>query len=264
MGGGNSGIVLLYHDIIDAERTGKTGHVSNGSWRYKVTPKRFERHLDQLSSLDCQAGNLIENYSRNNQIYLTFDDGGNSIAEYAAPRLNQYNMHGHIFIITNKIGANGYLSADQIKQLSEDGHHIGSHTCSHQNLKTMEQDERLRELRHSKSVIEKILSEECNSLSVPRGGVNRTILSDAFDVGYDYVFTSEPKRIVDPPIPKAILGRWNVWHNTTTDEIKRIVNGDKIYCSKLKARHRFLHMVKTTIGHEQFVNIRNKLLFNNT
>lgn len=71
-----------------------------------------------------------------NETYVTlrFDDGW--ISQYTAYKLlKTYNLTGSIYIITSKIGEEGYLNESQLKKISE-VMEIGAHTRTHADLQT--------------------------------------------------------------------------------------------------------------------------------
>lgn len=65
---------------------------------------------------------------------LTFDDGLKSHLTVAAPILEKYGFRGCFNIITGKVGADGFLSWDDIRELYRRGHEIASHGRTHPNL----------------------------------------------------------------------------------------------------------------------------------
>jgi len=64
-------------------------------------------------------------------IMLTFDDTDLDQFTIAAPELKKYGFKAVYFIMTVSIGRPNYMTKDQIKQLSDAGNVIGSHTWDH-------------------------------------------------------------------------------------------------------------------------------------
>jgi len=60
-------------------------------------------------------------------ISLIWDDGNSSDHTIVAPLLNRYNLIGNFSIINSVIGTAGYLTVDQLQQLSESGHRLLTH-----------------------------------------------------------------------------------------------------------------------------------------
>ena len=78
-------------------------------------------------------------------ITLTFDDG---FADQTAAQqlLNQHGMHGTFYIVSSFIGLPGYMTRSDLESLAADGHEIGGHTVSHQDLPTLSADEQNRQI----------------------------------------------------------------------------------------------------------------------
>jgi peptidoglycan/xylan/chitin deacetylase (PgdA/CDA1 family) len=69
-------------------------------------------------------------------IMITFDDTRIDQFTAAMPELNRHGFKGVFFIMTVALGKPGYMSKEQVKQLADQGHVIGSHTYDHKNVKT--------------------------------------------------------------------------------------------------------------------------------
>jgi hypothetical protein len=67
------------------------------------------------------------------KIALTFDDGKDEHYKIAAI-LNRYGLRGTFYIIPSKIGASGYLTLAQLREMQLDGHLIANHTYTHGGL----------------------------------------------------------------------------------------------------------------------------------
>ena len=65
---------------------------------------------------------------------LSFDDGGVSAFDNVMASLDRLTQKAHFFITTDYIGRKGFLDKRQIAILKEQGHSIGSHSCSHPNM----------------------------------------------------------------------------------------------------------------------------------
>jgi peptidoglycan/xylan/chitin deacetylase (PgdA/CDA1 family) len=68
-------------------------------------------------------------------VMLTFDDTDDSQYRVGLAEMRKYGFKGVFFIMTVSIGRPGYMTKDQIKELAQDGHVIGSHTWDHHNVK---------------------------------------------------------------------------------------------------------------------------------
>lgn len=252
---------LLYHDIVPQEESDESGLHGSSVWRYKLTPSRFENHLERIAKQSAPSRRINEcpPHEADNGIYLTFDDGGTSLYNYAAPNLEKYGMRGHFSIITNRVGKENFLNEKQIRELSRRGHHIMSHTASHQDLINSDRNVRYTELERSKSDIEDITGKECVALSIPNGRYNKAVLQAAWDAGYEFIFTSDP--VANPET--EILGRWNIWNSTTAEELEAILHQDLIKTKKIHFRWNLLKYIKYMVGKNGFIRIRERVINNN-
>jgi peptidoglycan/xylan/chitin deacetylase (PgdA/CDA1 family) len=67
-------------------------------------------------------------------IVLTFDDGDEDAYTTAYPLLMAHHLTGTFYIITGNVGKPGYVTWDQIKEMSDNGMEIGAHTITHPYL----------------------------------------------------------------------------------------------------------------------------------
>jgi peptidoglycan/xylan/chitin deacetylase (PgdA/CDA1 family) len=97
-------------------------------------------------------------------ISLTFDDGYWSQVTNAVPLMNDRGMKGTFFLTISGLD----VPWDQWRQLSEQGHEIGSHTVSHPDLTSLSDSELRYELSESQRVInQNIPSQSCITLAYP-------------------------------------------------------------------------------------------------
>lgn len=85
-------------------------------------------------------------HANRDNIDITVDDAGKGNHEYMLPIFEKYNLKATIFVPTKFIskGSNTstYMTASQIKEFSDLGHTIGSHSHSHpKNISLLPKDE---------------------------------------------------------------------------------------------------------------------------
>lgn len=251
-------IALLYHDLVPEEAFDTSGLVTGGAWRYKLALESFEAHLQRIDELGATVGLVDQEPDGNGvpDLLMTFDDGGRSCVEHAAPMLEAHGLLGHFFIVTDRIGDDRFLDRDDVARLHDRGHHVGSHTATHPDLTALRPSARREELARSKRVIEDVTGESCQSLSIPGGAYDDTVLEDARYVGYDFVFTSDP----EPLHRGQTFGRWNIWHDTTADQVESILCGDPLYCGRFRLRWKLLGTAKTLLGRRRFIRLRDRFI----
>jgi len=200
-------VVLYYHSVLGSQR------------------ERFIRQLNYLSNkhsfVSLSSLNTIP--SKKNLISITFDDGLSSILKNALPELKKREIPTTIFIPAANIdnypkwkqkGQEIYyedriLNRDEIRKLSDQGIEIGSHTLHHTDLRNVHSEVAKEELHLSKLILEEITGKEVVSFSFPYGSYNDELINLAFDCGYSFVYTTQPK-IISLPAKRKIFGRISV------------------------------------------------------
>jgi peptidoglycan/xylan/chitin deacetylase (PgdA/CDA1 family) len=117
---------LIYHDIASAQELDVHGFPGPLAARYKLSPEQFEAHLDAIAA----TGVTVAPFTAGGQAAITFDDGGSS-ALHAAAALEARGWRGSFFITTGRIDTPGFLSTDQVRELAQRGHEVGSHSRTH-------------------------------------------------------------------------------------------------------------------------------------
>lgn len=173
--------ILLYHRIID-------GETSN---RYEVSLKNFQNQMEYLSKNGYETITPLE-LARvllkggdlpPKPIILTFDDGYQSVYEYAFPVLKEHGYTGAVYLITRDVGASPYLTKEQVIELFANGWEIGSHTVSHEDL--IKKPALIREqLVESKAYLEDLLNVEQLTVAYPYGRADKNIATQAAKYGY--------------------------------------------------------------------------------
>jgi peptidoglycan/xylan/chitin deacetylase (PgdA/CDA1 family) len=117
---------------------------------------------------------------------ITFDDGTEDQYE-AFLHLSETGRKAEFFVITSKVGTPGFLTWDQIREMSKAGMGIQSHTESHLPFPTLTDEEIEKELRISKERIKKEIGVEPKFVSLPGGAFDERIPFIAQKCGYQGV-----------------------------------------------------------------------------
>jgi peptidoglycan/xylan/chitin deacetylase (PgdA/CDA1 family) len=119
-----------------------------------------------------------------NSVVITFDDGRGDNYDHAYPVLKKYNFPATIFIITQWVGKNPYLTREQIMEMSENRIDFGSHTRHHRHLPDLSEDELRDEIFNSKKDIEAALNKQINHFCYPSGGFTELSKELIREAGY--------------------------------------------------------------------------------
>jgi peptidoglycan/xylan/chitin deacetylase (PgdA/CDA1 family) len=151
---------------------------------------------------------------------ITFDDGGRGAYRHARGILDSHGFFGHFFVTTDLIDTPGFLTQDEIQELRDHGHIIGSHSCSHPEImSSLSPEEILGEWKDSLERLSDILDEQVDSASLPGGYYSRKAAVAAAKAGVKYLFTSEPTSRQTQINGCLVIGRYIVKMDTPPDVV---------------------------------------------
>jgi len=212
----NRVVVLCYHDVADGASCDASGFPGPAAASYKVEPKIFRAHLEALAAVRIGA-------------LLTFDDGGLSAYTEVAPLLEEFGQRGWFFIPTSFIGARGFLSKVQIRELSERGHTIGSHSRSHRGRMSAWPWEKLSaEWIDSVATLAEITGRPVISAAVPSGFYAPPVAAAAACAGIQELFTLEPTLRTHRVAGCLVRGRYTIKRRTSARAVVRLVAGSPL------------------------------------
>ena len=173
--------VLIFHRIVKYD---------NDSWT--------DVKLCLLESLLANAVKnrkhvvTIDHWRLNNSgdLALSFDDGYLSDYDIVFPLLKKFDFHATFFVVPEFVGKEGYMKWEQVKEMSDSGMEIGSHSLSHKYLTALSDQDMIKELQNSKNIIESHISKEVTSFSCPYGDYSGKVYKFATMVGYKNICNS--------------------------------------------------------------------------
>jgi peptidoglycan/xylan/chitin deacetylase (PgdA/CDA1 family) len=202
---------LIYHDLAAPEATDATGFPGPVAARYKLDTAAFEAHLDAIAATGVSVGPV----GSGARAALTFDDGGAS-AGLAAEMLERRGWRGQFFITTGRVGTPGFLAADEVRELAERGHQIGSHSQTHPTyMGTLTRHQLACEWRASREALAEILGRPPGGAAVPGGFLSRAVVEEAARAGYSLLMTSQPTARPSRLDGMVVHGRFTIWAGTT-------------------------------------------------
>jgi peptidoglycan/xylan/chitin deacetylase (PgdA/CDA1 family) len=211
-------VSLLFHDVY-ASDPGESGFRSPAADRYKLSLSDFQAQLDGLVALrSLRADSPF-------RAVITFDDGGISYYTAVADRLEGVGLRAHCLVTTDFIGARGFLSAGQIRELDGRGHVIGSHSASHPaRFSTLTASEMRREWSDSRKRLEDIVDHAVTVASVPGGYFSPGVADAAACTGLTTLFTSEPTTTSSTVNGCRVVGRFTIRRGHAPDMARRFVS----------------------------------------
>ena len=182
--------VLCYHSV---------GYDESGTSPLIVSPEKFREHMKGLKENGYTTLTMADllKYLINNKpipvksVVITFDDGYKDNYINAFPILKEFGMTATIFVVSDLINGETSMTDDEIKEMSDYGIDIESHTVSHNRLSEMSYSDQLYELSKSKSEIEKIVGKPIIAAAYPEGKFNDDTKTAIRESGYEMGFTIE-------------------------------------------------------------------------
>ncbi|MDD3375379.1 MAG: polysaccharide deacetylase family protein [Candidatus Omnitrophica bacterium] len=181
--------IIMYHNVEEKTDVHRLNGVGTSNFEYQMS--FLKRNHYNVISLDALVEAIVNNEKiPHNTVVLTFDDGYEDNYLLGFPILKKYGFPATIFISSAKIGTEGYLTWDQIREMEQFGIMAGSHTLSHVYLPGVSEEEQIKEIRDSKRAIERKVGHPIYNLCYPTGGFNDFIKKIAKDFGYKSACTT--------------------------------------------------------------------------
>lgn len=254
----------MYHELYPVDQREylrRTGLSSNAKEVYAVSNMAFIRQMKLIKhyGLDVRLMTNTSEQEIDNVVYITFDDGGRSAFEIAAPILAEYGFKGHFFVCTGMIGTSNFCSREDLVKMRNLGHIIGSHTCSHPNLTLLDDDRLKEELCDSKSYLEELLNEECTHFCLPGGQFNERVRLAIQNAGYKVVHTSVPSTHVFCR-NGAYVNRWPIRESMSFQNFQRLITLNPRYVLLEIMRYKALQGASNFLGYNLYSLLRQQLM----
>jgi len=199
--------ILCYHQIRNWKSTdGKVGK------DYIVEEQNFKDQIKMLADSGYHSILPDQLYAYLNTgaalpskpIMFTFDDTDMDQFTVAAPTLKKYGFKAVYFIMTVSIGRKGkfvdYMTKEQIKELSDNGNVIGSHTYDHKNFKKYSGKDWEEQLDKPTKKLEEITGKKMTSFAYPFGLWNAEGIPELKKRGFKMAFALSTKRDENEPL----------------------------------------------------------------
>ena len=156
-------------------------------------------------------------------LLITFDDGHKSDIEIVLPLLLERNATASFFIVPDFIGEKGFLNWNDVKKLSNAGMDIGSHSLSHKDFRTIDNNQVFSDLVESKKILEDKIGKSVVSFSFPYGFVPRSGGKLASASGYRHVFGSKHGIVTRRKNATEILPRNSINMTMSSKKITKVL-----------------------------------------
>lgn len=214
--------ILLYHHV----------HPDPPSLNYWVDVDIFE---DQMQALSQRGYHTITPTQLRQAILqglqlppktviITFDDGNQDNYEYAFPIMQKYGFIGAIYIVANRLRAEGFLSAEQLQEMAAAGWEIGSHSMTHTDLTDVFAHKIREELLDSRLRLEHEIGVEVRSFAYPFGSFASELASRVENYGY-WTAMGLGKKTLHDKNTIYYLDRLTIYGTMTLGEFEALLDG---------------------------------------
>ncbi len=165
-----------------------------------ISRERFAQIIRFINEKDFEVFNP-ECYDLDritNGVLFIFDDAYKALIENALPIMERYGYKGIIPVITGYVGRTNawdlgggnifHLNWDELRYFSKNGWKIASHTIHHPDLTKLSKGILLKELYHSRLVLEEKIGIKIDTIVYPFGRMNQNVMNMARKAGYKYGF----------------------------------------------------------------------------
>jgi len=199
--------ILCYHQVRNWKPTdGKVGK------DYIVEIQNFKDQMKMLADSGYHTILPDQLYAYLNTgaalpskpIMLTFDDTDMDQFTIVRPTLDKLGFKAVYFIMTVSIGRKGkfvdYMTKEQIKQLSDEGNIIGSHTYDHKNFKKYAGKDWEEQLDKPTKKLEEITGKKMTEFAYPFGLWNAEGIPELKKRGFRMAYQLSTKRDEKDPL----------------------------------------------------------------
>ncbi len=195
--------VLCYHHIRNFSAS-----QSESMKSYSVTPENFAAQMKALHDSGYQTILPAQLYDYlvydaplpPKPIMLSFDDTQESQYSIGAAEMDKYGFKGVFFIMTISINRPRYMSKEQIKKLSDNGHEIAAHTWDHHMVTKYSGEDWNVQLQKPQQQLEEITGKPVKYFAYPFGLWNQAAFPEFKSRGYELAFILSTKRDSTEPL----------------------------------------------------------------
>jgi peptidoglycan/xylan/chitin deacetylase (PgdA/CDA1 family) len=210
--------ILLYHYIrFNPVATDQVG------FELSVTPPNFAQQMAFLRFVGAHTVTLAAAMQAlqtgqplpPRSVILTFDDGYMNFATKATPVLVANGQVATVFVVSGFINRNGYMTADQVKQVDRLGMVVGAHTVNHVDLSHMPAAIAKEQIDVSHAALDALLGHDVLDFAYPYGGFNAGVEQLVQQSGFRDAVTTQGGDELSPAHPYA----WPRFHVGGSDTL---------------------------------------------
>lgn len=197
--------------------------VANLTWHgIGNLPRRLDPGEDEVWVGTAAFERTLDLVTGRTDVAVTFDDGNSSDVEIALPRLRERGLHATFFVLAGRLGQPGMLSVGAVRELADAGMTIGSHGWAHRDWRALRRADVDTELRRAPAVLAEISGQPVDSVAIPFGSYDRTVLARLRAAAVSRVYTSDGGRT---RAEGWLQGRTSLRRDTTATQVAALIDG---------------------------------------
>jgi len=250
-------VFLMYHEL---ELPGRPLCQSEpGYVRYILPRASFQSQVNWLRQSGWRGLSVSEalNFSNEKSVAITFDDGCETDLMAAAPTLKEAGFNATFYVTAGPIGQPGYLSPEQLRELSSLGFEIGCHSMTHSYLDELDQAALKREISDSGKQLEDLIGKRIEHFSCPGGRYNAQTIAVVREAGYRSMATSHA-RPNSPSRDSFLLGRVAILRGFDSASFEKVCTGEAL--AKMRLAESARGAARRLLGNRLYDRLRATLL----
>ena len=218
--------IIYYHDFY-----GDTCYTDMGTPLYLL-----KQHL----KIAKQCGyKIVDTITKSEgELTIMLDDGFRGIWD-CRKFFYEQAIHPTIFIAKSLVGQDGYLTEEEIRELSNHGWTFQSHTVSHTSLNDFTMEQLECELKESKRYLEEIIGKPVDAICAPQGNYSNWTCEHAYRAGYDAFYSSTPGNYFERLTDFSFVITRNLCQSLTPFQFKMAINGGYQIFQRVYFKRRF-------------------------
>ncbi len=214
--------VLSYHNIYQHPKKANSFYISVARFKLQMQElhkRGYHAVLPDQLAVFYKNGTALPDHP----FLISFDDTHLEHYTLALPVLEQYKFKAVFFVMTVCIDKKGFLSSDQIADLSKRGHVIGVHTWDHPNMTKLSMTKWVTQVDKPKKRLESIIGKPVTCFAFPYGAWNEQVLQKLQERGFNTAFQLQGK--LSSNYPLLTIRRMMVSGNASPDLLIKQMNG---------------------------------------
>jgi peptidoglycan/xylan/chitin deacetylase (PgdA/CDA1 family) len=188
--------ILMYHAVA---------HIAQDPNEVFTSPEQFKAHMLHLKRRGLRGVSMQEFRramsmgSTKGLVGLTFDDGYEDFLHTAVPILESLGFSATVFVVVGLLGGKNdwefayepkphlrLLKAEDLREVSERGMEIGSHSMTHPRLSGLHPKLLEEEVSGSRQALSEIVGERVEGFCYPYGNLDRAAIEAVRRAEYGY------------------------------------------------------------------------------